>query len=172
MLNVMKGKLRQSFKVLPCLAVAFALPLSLTCLSARAGEPKWEEIILHHTATPKTTKSGRDYPRYTKDVCDEQHRQRGWDECGYAFLVNRDGFIAKGRSLAKAGAHCLGKNRTAIGVAFVMDGRREFPTKMALDAFKGLKSRLESILRRKLPVSGHRDHRATVCPTDNLWNAL
>ncbi len=73
---------------------------------------KIDEIIVHCTATPE----GKDFK--AKDI-DAWHKQRGWKEIGYHYVVDLDGTIEKGRNDAKVGAHCSGRNAHSIGVVYV-----------------------------------------------------
>lgn len=71
-----------------------------------------DTIIVHCTAT----KAGRDF--HVSDV-DAWHRERGFDGCGYHYIVTLDGTIEAGRSIERVGAHCSGHNAHSIGVAYV-----------------------------------------------------
>jgi N-acetylmuramoyl-L-alanine amidase len=70
------------------------------------------EVIIHCTAT----KEGRDY---TVDDIRKWHRERGWSDIGYHYVIYRDGQIAVGRDVDIAGAHCAGHNTFSIGVSYV-----------------------------------------------------
>lgn len=70
------------------------------------------EIIIHCTAT----KEGEDY---TVDDIRRWHRERGWEDCGYHFVVRLDGTVEQGRPISIAGAHCKGHNANSIGIAYV-----------------------------------------------------
>lgn len=70
------------------------------------------EIIIHCTAT----KEGEDY---TVDDIRRWHLDRGWDDCGYHFVVRLDGTVEQGRPISIAGAHCKGHNANSIGIAYV-----------------------------------------------------
>lgn len=70
------------------------------------------EIILHCSAT----KEGLDYK--AKDI-DKWHKQQGWNEIGYHYVIDLDGTIEKGRDESKAGAHCLNHNKNSIGIVYI-----------------------------------------------------
>lgn len=73
--------------------------------------PKWTHIIVHHTgAEERNAEQVRSY-----------HLSLGWSDVGYHFVIERDGKIAKGRSLSRPGAHCRagGMNFKGIGVALI-----------------------------------------------------
>ena len=47
------------------------------------------------------------------------HKERGFDDCGYHFVVRLDGTVEQGRPISIAGAHCKGHNANSIGIAYV-----------------------------------------------------
>lgn len=49
---------------------------------------------------------------------------KGWSDCGYHYLITKDGLIQAGRQVERAGAHCKGFNSHSIGVCF--SGDKEF----------------------------------------------
>ncbi len=73
---------------------------------------KITEIILHCTAT----NAGREV---TVKELDQWHRARGFDGCGYHFVVHLDGCVQCARPIEKKGAHCKGHNAQSIGICYV-----------------------------------------------------
>jgi len=67
---------------------------------------KITEIIVHCSATP----AGR---HHTVEDLDRWHRQLGYSQIGYHYVVYLDGSIHEGRPLEKPGAHCQGHNHFA-----------------------------------------------------------
>lgn len=47
------------------------------------------------------------------------HRKRGFSDCGYHFIIRRNGCIEIGRPIEKVGAHCKHHNLTSIGICLV-----------------------------------------------------
>lgn len=81
-----------------------------------------EMAIVHCSATPDTMNEEESPRWFNLDV--EEIRQwhkegNGWSDIGYHYVIKRDGEIQSGRPLAKAGAHCYGKNAKSIGVCLV-----------------------------------------------------
>ena len=70
------------------------------------------EIIIHCSATPE----GRNY---TVEDIRRWHRQQGWSDIGYHYVIYRDGTIHEGRHVDIAGAHCLNHNAHAIGICYI-----------------------------------------------------
>lgn len=50
---------------------------------------------------------------------DQWHRARGWNGCGYHFVIRRSGQIEKGRPVATVGAHAKNHNAESIGICMV-----------------------------------------------------
>lgn len=120
-------------------------------------------IIVHCTATPE----GRDV--HVADVR-KWHKQRGWEDIGYHYLIALDGTIECGRGESKIGAHCSGRNAISIGVCYV--GGIDKNTLKAKDtrtpAQKKALQTLIATMRRKygdIPVYGHRDFANKACPS-------
>ena len=70
------------------------------------------EIIVHCTATPE----GREV---SMDELRKWHKQRGFSDVGYHYVVHLDGEVENGRSVNLVGAHCSGHNTHSIGVCYV-----------------------------------------------------
>lgn len=131
----------------------------------------WQWIVIHHSATD--TGSARAF--------DSQHRQKGWDELGYHFVVgngsgSRDGLVEVGSRwpVQKWGAHAKTPdnrfNEQGIGICLVGNFDLQRPTARQVESV----SRLVAFLmdRYNIPpqrVIGHRDTgKATDCPGANL----
>lgn len=121
------------------------------------------EIIVHCSATPE----GKDF---TVADIDRWHRARGFDGVGYHYVVCLDGTVQAGRSIERAGAHCLRHNAHSIGVCYIggvaKDGRTPKDTRTAKQ--KEALVRLLAKLRQQFPtarIHGHRDFAAKACPS-------
>lgn len=121
------------------------------------------EIIVHSTATPKGMNA-------TANDINRWHRQRGFDEIGYHFVILRSGEIQAGRAIEKVGVHCKGHNSDTIGVAYV-GGLNE--NKQSADTRTGAQKISLNVLLGNLvkqyptirKISGHRDYCNTACPS-------
>lgn len=119
------------------------------------------EIIIHCTAT----KEGKDY---TVEDIRRWHMERGWDDCGYHFVVRLDGTVEQGRPIAVAGAHCKGHNANSIGIAYVggldKDGRpKDTRTAAQRDALLCLVWRVKQAYP-EAKVFGHNAFANKACP--------
>lgn len=88
---------------------------------------KIDSIIIHCSAT----RAGQDLR--AKDI-DRIHKQRGFRQIGYNFVIDLDGTVENGRPLSLEGAHCNTKsfsgisyNKHSIGICYIggldADGR-------------------------------------------------
>lgn len=125
----------------------------------------WKYIMLHCTATP----GGR---VVTREDINQYHRERGFREIGYHFIVHQDGRVEEGRALSQMGAHCKGWNYTAIGIAYIggtdMQGN---PKDTRTEAQKEAIVKLVEGLKRLFPIRrvlGHNEVTTKACPCFNV----
>jgi hypothetical protein len=78
---------------------------------------KIDEIIIHCTATRPNWWEDKTTEEKVAEVKRWHVQDNGWSDLGYHYLIDRDGTVAKGRPVEKAGAHCKGHNSTTIGVS-------------------------------------------------------
>lgn len=64
------------------------------------------------------------------ETIEEWHKQRGFKQIGYHFIIVKSGEVIKGRPLHMQGAHCKGHNATSIGVC--LTGRDRFSSKQLI----------------------------------------
>lgn len=130
----------------------------------------WKWIVVHHSAT---TAGGA--ARF-----DKMHRDKGWDELGYDFVIGngtdtKDGQIEVGSRWPKQkwGAHDKTPteqyNNYGIGICLVGNFDIDYPTHKQLDALARLCAYM-MITYHITPdrVLGHRDTKATDCPGRHL----
>lgn len=122
-----------------------------------------DAIVIHCSAT----KEGKDYT--VKDI-DRWHKERGFKEIGYHFVIYRDGSVHAGRELPKDGAHAntpgvSGKsyNLHSIGICYIggLDKDGKTPKDTRTDEQKKAMMELVDYLMTRYPtiteVIGHRD---------------
>lgn len=63
-------------------------------------------------------------------VIDNWHKAKGWEGCGYHFVITKNGKVEKGRHLEKIGAHAKGHNEDSVGIC--LTGKYDF----SYDQFK------------------------------------
>lgn len=115
---------------------------------------KINKIVVHCTAT----KEGRDH---SVEEVRSWHRQRGWSDIGYHFLIRLDGTVEHGRPIEQAGAHAKNNNKKSIGIVYVgglSDNLK--PKDTRTDAQKEALISLIRDLKQEHPTAeilGHRD---------------
>lgn len=111
-------------------------------------------IVVHCSAT----REGKFFN--AKDI-DKWHRERGFREIGYHYVILLDGTIEVGRSENEQGAHVRGFNRSSIGIGYI--GGLDSKGRAKDTRTKEQKIALEKLLidlRKRYPsskISGHRD---------------
>jgi hypothetical protein len=108
------------------------------------GVRPWKYIVIHHSATE----------RGNAEVFDRRHRERGFDELGYHFVINNgkdagDGAIEPGRRwrIQKWGAHTGGTpgneyNNYGIGICLVGDFTERLPSRKQMESLRRLVAHL------------------------------
>lgn len=121
------------------------------------------EIIIHCTATPE----GKDY---TVNDIRSWHKQRGFSDVGYHYIVYRDGRVMIGRPIGQIGAHVEGHNTGTIGISYIgglsSDGKTAKDTRT--EAQKKSLLWLTSELAKKFKVkkiTGHNQYANKACPS-------
>ena len=124
---------------------------------------KITDIIIHCSATAE----GKSF---TVADIDRWHRQRGFAQIGYHYVIYLDGTIHKGRPIELIGAHCQGHNSHSVGICYIgglaKDGKTPKDTRTPeqkaalLKLLKELKSEFTSA-----KIHGHRDFSAKACPS-------
>jgi hypothetical protein len=130
----------------------------------------WQAIVIHHRATPAGGAA-----RF-----DREHREKGWDELGYDFVIGNgtdtaDGQIEVGSRWVKQkiGAHAKTPdnwyNEHAIGICLVGNFMIDRPTPAQMKSL----ARLVAFMMKTyhIPASrivGHGDTKQTECPGRHL----
>jgi len=110
----------------------------------------WKGIVVHH--------SGSNFDNLEK--IDTYHRSKGWDCCGYHFVIEKGGEVKIGRILTKIGAHAktCGPNRNKSHIGICLCGDKEFN----IDQLGALDNLCEELVADFAIVSIERHHEK--CP--------
>ena len=129
------------------------------------------EIIVHCSATRPDWFAGKTLAAKVKEIKRWHVEDNGWSDIGYHFIIDRDGKIANGRDISKAGAHVQQRNAKSIGICLI-GGHGSSPT----DRFDGnFTSEQDAALRGLIEdlqglhdgiekVTGHNDYASKACP--------
>lgn len=120
-----------------------------------------KKIIIHCSATIESKDiRASDIRRW--------HKNRGWSDIGYHFIIRLDGSIELGRDLKLVGAHCYGKNAESVGICYIGGlNLEEKPKDTRTEAQKNsLKSLIETMhkIYPKATVHGHNEFSNKKCP--------
>jgi N-acetylmuramoyl-L-alanine amidase len=121
------------------------------------------ELIWHCAATSE----GKDFT-----VADIRawHKQRGWSDIGYHFIVYRDGRIMLGRPIGQVGSHVSGHNTGTIGACYIggvsKDGKTAKDTRTPAQRASMLWLTQQLAGKFQLQkVGGHNQYAAKACPS-------
>ena len=124
-----------------------------------------KRIIVHHSASDRDST--------TPQIIYRWHRERGWRDIGYQFIITGDGALHCGRPENQSGAHTKGHNRSSIGVCVTGNFQHEQPTAKQWNMLQLFLERclLKYNLERSA-VGYHKEFSATLCCGKNLINKL
>lgn len=133
-------------------------------------------VVVHHFATPDvppiaTVEQEESAMRQVESYHVETH---GWKAIGYSFVVFASGRIYEGRGWGMVGAHTPGKNSSAHGIAFAVNGELHSLTLQAIAAFRALvhEGVRRGFVASDWKIGGHRDYDDTTCPGDKVYAQL
>ena len=126
------------------------------------------KIVLHCSAT----REGQDF---SVETIRAWHKQRGFRDIGYHYVIQRNGDIQEGRPVAMQGAHVRGHNKNSIGICYiggVEDARdyngnlkpKDTRTPQQMDSLESL---ISSLMAKHIDATlhGHNEFSAKACPS-------
>lgn len=122
---------------------------------------KITEIIVHCTCTFANQK-------VTIEILRKWHKQRGFKDVGYHYLIDIEGNILTGRPVEQVGAHCTDHNAHSIGVAYAGGlGDDAKPANTLSEKQKVALVQLLRELKERYPdasIHGHSEFANKACP--------
>ena len=131
-------------------------------------------IILHCTATRADWWASKRTSEKVREIKRWHVQDRGWSDIGYHFLIDRDGTVAKGRDIARDGAHVQGHNKGTIGISLFGGHGSAETDKFGQHFTPQQDAALRNLIRDlqatygKVPVTGHNQYAAKACPGFNV----
>lgn len=133
-----------------------------------------KEVIVHCAATRSMWMADQPIEAKVAEIR-KWHKERGWSDIGYHWVVDRDGSVMAGRDEARQGAHCKGKNKHSIGVCLI-GGHGSSSTDQFLDNFTAAQDTALGALLFKIKkrhptavkISGHNEYSNKACPGFNV----
>ena len=136
-----------------------------------------DTLFIHCAATRPDWMQGESVEAKKAEI-DRWHRDRGFDGFGYHYLIDRDGKVAQGRPLSRAGAHARGHNAKSIGICLVggfgSDAGDKFAKNYTPAQEMALKALIDT-LQDEFPntrVRGHNEVANKACPGFNVQEWL
>ena len=126
------------------------------------NRPSTKTLIVHCAATKPSMNWG------VREIR-QSHKERGFLDIGYHFVIKRDGTLENGRDVMQVGAHTVGQNETSVGICLVggVDDKMQPQANFTPQQMATLRKLLDE-LKAKFPgvaIKGHRDFAAKACPS-------
>lgn len=124
-----------------------------------------EAIFVHCSATKASMNVGLREIR-------QWHKEQGWLDVGYHFVIRRDGTIEEGRPVDVVGSHVKDWNSKSVGVCLVggIDDKGRYEANFTPAQMLELRGLLQTLLA-KYPGSklmAHHEAAPKACPSFNL----
>jgi N-acetyl-anhydromuramyl-L-alanine amidase AmpD len=94
-------------------------------------------ITVHHDGMTAFTEKGERGVTSRIELIRNSHRQKGWGDIGYHFIIDPAGRIWEGRPLSFQGAHVKDRNEGNIGVVLLGNYDRQSVNQQQVAALKG-----------------------------------
>lgn len=122
-------------------------------------------IFVHCSATKATQDVG------VREIR-QWHKEQGWLDVGYHFIIRRDGTVEDGRDVNAVGSHAKGYNDTSVGVCLVggIDENGRYEANFTPQQMSSLRTLLK-VLMDKYPsavLRAHHEVAQKACPSFNL----
>lgn len=119
------------------------------------------KIIIHCSATPEGKNIGATTIR-------GWHKERGFSDIGYHYVIRLDGTVEEGRPIDQIGAHCQGHNRNSIGICYIggLSQKRQPKDTRTLAQRQAMKQLIRE-LQEQFPMAtihGHNEFANKACP--------
>lgn len=123
------------------------------------------QITIHHDGMPPVSLSSMNSVASRIEQIRASHRQRGWADIGYHYVIDPDGRVWEGRPIKLQGAHVKDQNPQNLGILVLGNFEQQTPTPRATAALDDF---LVGQMRQyRIPVSRvytHQELASTACP--------
>ena len=138
----------------------------------REAKP-FARITIHHQGAGEAKSRHENSVVADIDAIFGGHRRIGYADIGYHFVIDYDGRVWEGRSLAYAGAHVASQNDDNIGILALGNYNRQKPSAATVASLKGLVTALQQHYSIKPDqLFGHRELGASDCPGKHLYTSV
>ena len=104
------------------------------------------------------------------------HKEQGWLDVGYHFIIKRDGTVEEGRPVNVVGSHVKDWNSRSVGVCLVggIDAKGKFEANFTPAQMSALRTKLAElkVLYPQADIKAHHDVAPKACPSFDLQRWL
>lgn len=148
------------------------LDLTLPRLGYLKPQGAFKRLVVHHTVSVWDNRPGLGDEKGFMQGLQTIRPDLGLD-VPYHFVVfaqtnDLDVVVCEGRGWERTAAHAKGLNSSTYGVACAGDFRTDLLTQGMVEGIRWIGSHIEN----PGPTTGHRDHKATICPGPNAYHLL
>ena len=97
------------------------------------------------------------------------HKQQGWLDVGYHFIIKRDGTVEEGRPVNVVGSHVKDWNSKSVGVCLVggINAKGQFEANFTPAQMNSLRNKLEELMSKypNAVLMAHHSVAAKACPS-------
>lgn len=124
-----------------------------------------DALFVHCSATKPTMDIG------VREIR-QWHKEQGWLDVGYHFVIRRDGTVEEGRDIEAVGSHVKDHNHNSLGICLVggVDESNKFKANFTPSQIRSLRTLLDG-LKVKYPsaaIRAHHDVAPKACPSFDL----
>jgi hypothetical protein len=142
---------------------------------ARVDLAKVIELTVHYTGAPSVNVKPDEVAAYIKRT-ERGHKARPGENMstiGYNFLIDEYARIWEGRGLTyRNAANGTASNVTSVSVCILVGVKDNKISPEMIEAVRWLREHVSRLAKRQLRVQGHRDHKATSCPGEDLYRLV
>lgn len=128
-----------------------------------------EAIFVHCSATKPSMGIG------VREIR-QWHKEQGWLDVGYHFIIRRDGTVEVGRPVSVVGSHVQGWNEKSVGVCLVggIDDKGKHSANFTPQQMNQLSTLLEDLtgMYPEADIKAHHDVAPKACPSFDLGRWL
>lgn len=124
-----------------------------------------DSIFVHCSATKPSMNIG------VREIR-QWHKEQGWLDVGYHFIIRRDGSVEEGRPIDAVGSHVQGWNERSVGICLVggIDDKGKFDANFTPVQMQALRSLIATVGAQYQGASlkAHHDVAPKACPSFDL----
>ena len=127
------------------------------------------ELFIHCSATQPKWMAANSCQQKVEEIR-RWHKDKGWSDIGYHFVVDRQGDVSVGRPVERVGAHAKGHNKNSIGICLIGGFGSDADDKFEEHYTDLQRKALDNLLKdltdtySNVKIRGHNEVSAKACP--------